>query len=339
MNLRQHLGLRNFSLQNFAGWVQRYGTLERSDYFWHAMKTDADFRSAVNHSREFYSSPTPQMFRQQQQQQQRPHPSVPPPPDPRLSSLIETGISRGDYPIIFLAMHRGFYWHRELLCSPNVEVALFDLRRCLYDLIVPSNNAQLSVTVSEHYRGEGDTLQRNEVRHMGTYPSLTDLSSSSEEERLALFTDIFLTLEEGGWRKEKLASTLSGFDVKDRFVILILRYFLKLTRRSGFALNESETEAVVASVCHSLSRREPIRDTEIIVPTFRCLTAFTWLQEVYLYGYNLIGKALRLHHLFPHPRDLFQGSIFVKYFQLGVGEVRAMYPEQGGVIGSILLIF
>ena len=339
MNLRQHLGLRNFSLQNFAGWVTRFGSLENSDYFWHAMRTDPEFHSAVRHSRQFYAAAITPAIQQQQQQSRATSREDAAASNPVvLSSLIESGVSRGDFPIIFLAMHRGFYWHRELLGVPNVETALLDLRRFLYDLIVPSTSG----VVAEFYRSAEDVLERRNVSRRGRYPELPELlHAASEGERIAVFSDIFLSLEEGGGggggtsssslSPELIRASLERdfVDLKERFLVLTLRYFFKLTRAFDLILTLDEAEAVVASLCYVMSVCRAggegegegeggavavIRRRTGLVPSFRCLTIFNWLQEIYLYAFNLFGKALKLAHHFPRPSDLFAGSTFVYFF-------------------------
>lgn len=288
-----------------------------------------------------------QLQQQQQQNQQQTHhrenqPShleIPRTQDSELTNLIETKLSRGDFPIIFLAMHNGFYWHRELLCHPNVETALIDLRRCLYDLILPPAAEDGSpVCVSEYFRDENDELQRRDVAPMKRFPSIILLANATQEKRFALFSDIFLIEEKEEGRNQSLTVRLSSLNYEKRFVVLILRFFFRITRRSVFPLDARESNAVVASVCHSLSRHGPMKDSipqTIVVPSYRCLSAFNWLQEVYLYGFNLIGRALGLHALFPHPRDLFQGSVFVRYFAQGVDDVRSLFPEHETVVNLI----
>ena len=345
MNLRQHLGLRNFSIQNFAGWVTRFRSLENSDYFWHALRSNPEFESAVRHSREFYAAAKPFSL------PSKPLASVQ--RDPELTSFVEVGIARGELPLIFLAMHHGFYWHRELLCSPNVEMALLDLRRLLYDLLLPSTSP--SARVTEYYRDENEQLGRRDVVPRGKYSTMLQLSSRDEDERVAIFSEIFLSNEDGDDEsRQKLSHCLAQeFSLRQRFVVLTLRYFLRLTRAHDLTLNRAEAEAVIASVFRVLLRnnadtcqREPLMkeakksstSSKHIVPSFRCLTIFTWLQEVYLYAYNLFGKALNLTRHFPRPRELFEGSSYVTLFMSAAAtdEIREEMVECLSVHRSVI---
>ena len=77
-------------------------------------------------------------------------------------------------------------------------------------------------------------------------------------------------------------------DAKERFVVLTLHYFIKLTRAFDFILAPDEAEAVIASLCYVMSVRRAegggdggVGGGEIrrrcrtgLVPTFRCLTVF-----------------------------------------------------------------
>ena len=202
LNLRLRLDLDNSSLHSFAEWIAENGEIEKSDYLRETMQTNPGFRLAVEHSRKFYGFPSTSSS----SSPTKPLLAKPPSPDPELTAFIEAGVSRGDFPLIFLAMHRGVYWHRELLGVPNVEVALTDLRRILYDMLLPSNESLPSV--DEYYRNEEGDLDLQSVNPRGRYPNLQQISTRSENKKIATFCDIFLSMEDSDDSRNSMRESL-----------------------------------------------------------------------------------------------------------------------------------
>lgn len=286
------------SIENFAGWIRHYKYVNRNEVIRQEMQRNPGFSMAVLHSREFYSL--------QLEYKDGPKKGY-------YTQLLEEGISAGKYPCFLMGFHNNFCWYRVMLedNSPGqqfAESALIPLRTYVYRIVLPRHETE----VVEH----GVTPQGVMVKRTiyaapdGSVVPLHKIVPDKIFNNLRAFHMVMSHNERGN-------CTTNWFDRygrKNGFIIYLLRYFLFLTWGRYLYLTENEFLALVVLV---FGRPDETKYQSIpIRPTVRCVTIFSWFQNVYRHAYAMLGSLFHLKHEFPLPSEMFSGAVWTAIFMV-----------------------
>ncbi|KAK0046056.1 hypothetical protein Bpfe_024517 [Biomphalaria pfeifferi] len=275
--------------------IKKNKAIENCDFFGLLMSKSDEFNQAVRHSRQFYALQVPEEDE---------------PQDGSSLQIIFSNIRQGKFPSTILSMYRGKYWRRQILEDPAegmpvAEEVMSEIRSYLYKLVLPLE----SEFVTEIGRTMTNNFTETQVTKISDdqFPSLEELQNNSISSKLNLFEKILshkdsFDLHEG-------QSHLKVFGTKKGFTFLILRYFLSLNWNLNLCLTSREVYALIAWTAVEHNAFEYLKFN--ILPSSRCLTLQSWVQNLYRIVYAFLGNVLGISDEFPPPKELFTASAWV----------------------------
>uniref|UniRef100_A0A2C9L3L0 Asteroid domain-containing protein n=1 Tax=Biomphalaria glabrata TaxID=6526 RepID=A0A2C9L3L0_BIOGL len=257
------------NFQNLSSLINQSGCIEKCDFFGELMFAFFDtgqlgyIATAVQHSRQFYSL------------------SLPDEEEPEKGysfNVIADNIRLGKLPSTIVSMHRGIYWHRQVI------TVCWTI--CVY------------IDVSGVFKATDDRI-----------PSLAEVTKNTFSSNLKLFE---LIIQHQEFNENKCESYFKQFGIQLGFIGLLLRYFLCLNWNQNLYISPEEFYVLVAWILaeHDTFHYYKLR----MKPSPRCMTMASWFQALYRNAYAFLGNILDVSHEFPSPRDLFSFSTWVALY-------------------------
>ncbi|XP_055864784.1 uncharacterized protein LOC106074410 [Biomphalaria glabrata] len=285
------------NFQNLSSLINQSGSIEKCDFFGELMVKDENFRNAVQHSRQFYSL------------------SLPDEEEPEKGysfNVIADNIRLGKLPSTIVSMHRGIYWHRQILEDPGpdmpvAEQVLARLRAYIYKILLPHDKSYAVET--------GRTVRKllTDVKVFKAtddrIPSLAEVTKNTFSSNLKLFE---LIIQHQEFNENKCESYFKQFGIQLGFIGLLLRYFLCLNWNQNLYISPEEFYVLVAWILaeHDTFHYYKLR----MKPSPRCMTMASWFQALYRNAYAFLGNILDVSNEFPSPRDMFSFSTWVALY-------------------------
>ncbi|KAK0061631.1 hypothetical protein Bpfe_009013 [Biomphalaria pfeifferi] len=211
--------------------INQSGSIEKCDFFGELMVNDENFRNAVQHSRQFYSL------------------SLPDEEEPEKGysfNVIADNIRLGKFPSAIMSMHRGIYWHRQILEDPGpempvAEIVLAQLRAYIYKILLPHDKSYAVetgrivcklLTDVKVFKATDDRI-----------PSLAEVIKNTFSSNLRLFE---LIIQHQEFNKFKWESYFNQFGIQLGFIGRLLRYFLCLNWNQNLYISPEEFYVLVA---------------------------------------------------------------------------------------------